>query len=253
MKKLVAVFGAIVLSLGLVTACDQSGDSGASRGPGGLIGDAGGSDPGSDDGVIDVEQWVSDYVTAAAQVRTVHIVVTQDVSGGGGNQATTRMEIDMDVKARAYAVAGEIMGVSFEMVIIGDTVYFDLDGTTQEMSLDALGMSEDEMNPAADIERQRDAITKVELVGSEKVGGVPTDHYVITYDVAKMNEILDAQSMDGVIQGGTVTADVWLDDKMQTMRYKSTIKVEAAGITGKVTSDAVYSDYGKPVTIKAPR
>ncbi|MDR3069330.1 MAG: hypothetical protein LBU50_07490, partial [Cellulomonas sp.] len=63
MRKLVAVLGAAVISLGLVTACDQS------RGPdfvtstesGGVVGDGGSSPEPDDNDAIDVDQWVDDY------------------------------------------------------------------------------------------------------------------------------------------------------------------------------------------------
>lgn len=251
MKKIVAVLGATVLSLGLVAACDQSADSGDTRGSSGPVDDRE-SSTSPDGGRIDVEGWVDDFVSATSAITTVHVVVDQEISASG-EEMTSHLEIDIDTTVGAYSAEGDVTGTPFDMSVVDGTAYVSTGGAVQEMSLEQLGMSEADLNPATDIERQRDAITKVELVGNEKVGGVETDHYVITYDVATMNEILDDQSMGGEIQGDTATADIWLDDQMRVTRYKSILKVTAAGTAATVTSDAVYSDFGKPVTIEAPR
>ncbi|MCL2090575.1 MAG: hypothetical protein FWH11_05040 [Micrococcales bacterium] len=262
MKKLAAVLGAAILGLGLVAGCDQSSNSGDSRSRGGALDNGRGSNGDGDQ--IDVEQWFDDYLVATSQMTTVHAAIDQEISLSGQNvtdqNVKAHMEIDMDATKSAYSmtITMDLTGmitevVSAEAVIIDGTTYISIDGEVREMSIDELGLSESDLNPAASIKQQRNSITKVELVGSEKVGGVETNHYIVTHDVAEMNKMLGSKTLEGEVQ--TIETDFWLDSDMRMIKYRSimTVKADAAGSIGTVTLEAVYSDYGKPVTITAPK
>ncbi|MCL2466442.1 MAG: hypothetical protein FWF02_09835 [Micrococcales bacterium] len=249
MKKLLVV----VLALGLGLVGCAKGDDGGGWGDGADFGDSG-ETAGADQtttGGGDTAEWFDGYVAATAAITTVHVVVDQEVSTAGQNM-TTHMEIDMDAKAGALSAHGDMIGMAFTMVVIDGRAYVEVMGVTQEGTLEEMGMSEGDMNPASDIERQRAAVTNVEMVGSERVGGVDTKRYTLTYDVAEMNKILAEKNSDGIVTGDTVTSDVWLDDQMRPVKYESTLTVNSSGVTGAVHQTALYSDYGKPVTVKKP-
>ena|GEM_PF-451346 len=203
-----------------------------------------------DRGTIDIDRWVDEYVAAADQITTGHIVVVQEIVTGGWT-GTSRLEVDMSGTDRYCAV--ETRGMSVVVVIVDDTAYVLRAGSDwEEMPRRLLSTREIHLNPAATVALQRTAITKVERVGSEEVGGVQTDHYVITYDTAKRTDVLFDISRDTILMGDTITADVWLDAQMRPIRYRSTLMMRKDMASGRVVQEAVYSDYGKPVTIEAP-
>ncbi|MCL2850451.1 MAG: hypothetical protein FWE61_10470, partial [Micrococcales bacterium] len=226
MKRCSAVVGAMVLSLGLVVGC-QSGGSNQTRNTTGV--DFGRSDGGQVGArEVDVDEWHEAYLAALGAITTVHIVIDQDLHVAG-EKLTTHLEIDLDIVAGAGVVRGNQLGEPVTTVIIDGRVYHDADGVTAEGTLQEMGMSPGDMNPASDIERQRPAVTKVELVGPERVAALETTRYTITYDVAEMNKLLDDNDIGGHVTGDTATADVWLDDQMRPIKYESTLLVEAEG------------------------
>ena len=198
----------------------------------------------------DVTQWVDDYVAAAGQVTTAHVVVDQTIVTGG-DTATTHLDVDLAGNDRSFT--GDGLGYSFAAVIVGDTAYLQSDDGWEDMPRSQLSVQEIHMNPAATIALQRVALTDVELVGSEEVDGVQTDHYVVTYDAAKRTDLPLGSSYSATVMGDTITADVWLDAQKRPVRYRSTILVRQDMASGRIVQEAVYSDYGKPVTIEAPQ
>jgi len=250
-------FLVVVVALGLaLVGCDNAGGGdGAADGKGVEFGDSSNSGDSGDGGptgaVSEIDRFLSGYESATGAITTVHVVVDQKITGGG-QSATSHFEIDMDAQAGAFAATGNMTGISFTMTIVDGRAYVDMGGMTQDGTLAEMGLSEADLNPASEIRRQSAAVTSVEMVGSENVGGVNTQHYVITYDAAEMNKILDEKQAGGTVAGDTVTADVWLDDQMRPMKYQTTMTVSASGVTASVTQTALYSDYGKPVNITRP-
>ena len=78
-------------------------------------------------------------------------------------------------------------------------------------------------------------------VGAEDVDGEQLDHYVLTVDAEKAAKAQGTQVPSG---SGTVTYDLWIDDQdlMRRLQFGS-------GATGMTLT---LSDWGKPVTVKAP-
>ncbi|MCL2850637.1 MAG: hypothetical protein FWE61_11455 [Micrococcales bacterium] len=199
----------------------------------------------------DIDAWVEQYTAAVAGTTTVHVVVRQEMVSGG-ETTIAHLEVDMSGTDRYGEVQIDPDG-AFLIVVVGDTAYAKPDGGVwDEMPRRLLAFSELHINPAATITVQRVSITAIELVASEDVDGVPTDHYVITYDVAKRTDLPMSVHYGAVLKGDTITADLWVDAQMRPVRYESTIMVRKDMATGRVVVQAVYSGYGTPVTIEPP-
>ena len=84
-------------------------------------------------------------------------------------------------------------------------------------------------------------LEKVVYVGAEDVDGEELDHYVLTVDAKKAARAQGTKVPSGT---GTVTYDLWIDDQdlMRRLQFGS-------GQTGMTLT---MSDWGKPVTVKAP-
>lgn len=251
-KKLAAMLG-VALGLGLVAGCgssDRPDGAESARSPA----DSSPTAAPLELTAVDVDQWFADYAAADAAITTVHAVVDQKTTGGVAE--TTHMEVDRDVASATFAVTMELMGAPAEVVVAEGTAYVRVGGgEPQGLSRNALGLTEATLNPVSAVEREREAVTKVERVGSasEQVGDIDADHYLITYDVARLNELQGADPTAGMVQGETATADIWLDVEGRPARYTSTRTTKTESLTFTVTTDVVYSDCGKAVTIEVPQ
>ncbi len=92
---------------------------------------------------------------------------------------------------------------------------------------------------------------KLELIGSEDVDGVATNHYRITMDPTQYLEAMDfPAAMAGMLPQELVT-EMWVDGDDLPRKFAQTIDIGAAGGGGS-TTEGTYSDYGTEVEIEAP-
>ncbi|MET9106965.1 hypothetical protein [Streptomyces zhihengii] len=121
------------------------------------------------------------------------------------------------------------------------------------------GLENMNQDPAAQLAILLDS-PNLKHVGSEKVGGVDTDHYKGSLTVAEMvdaNESLDVLSaeerkslLDGVEKAGIEGYDieVWVDGD----GYPAKMNVGMDSPEGAMTIVAEYSDYGAKATVQTP-
>jgi hypothetical protein len=95
---------------------------------------------------------------------------------------------------------------------------------------------------------------KLELVGSEEVDGVVTNHYRITLDPAQYLDAMDfPAAMTDMLPQELVT-EMWVDADDRPRQFEQTMEVPAMG-GGKPTTSTTrgtYSDFGTDVEIQAP-
>ena len=233
-KHLGAALSVAVLSLGLLTACGTSSGSGGtspspSDGPGGASPSAVVRTP------VDVDQWLAEVTAAAQGVTTAHFSITTETS------AVVEVEGDMDITDRGNPKATVAVGMSGgygqnDAIVIGGVVYMpNGDGTYDQLSPGAMASYFDVsewFDQGAVLARQRDAIATVELVGTEDVEGVQTEHYVVT------------------LQDGT-ESEYWLDDQRRVVQFSLTVPA-SSDQDSPTTVDGVFTDFGKAVTIEVP-
>lgn len=88
-----------------------------------------------------------------------------------------------------------------------------------------------------------DGVERVQLIGEEEVDGDDVRHYTLTVDSTKLD---GAQPLpEGVRLPEELAYDVWLDDDDRIRRMSMDLGASGA-------FDMTMSDWGTPVTIKAP-
>ncbi|MGW6796393.1 hypothetical protein [Streptomyces chartreusis] len=99
-------------------------------------------------------------------------------------------------------------------------------------------------------------------VGDEKIDGTGTTHYTGTAAVAELRASLDEvedkaaregrrRSLDQYEKAGVdeLTLDVWIDGDDRVRR----LRTQGFGRHGELDLTVTFLDYGKPVTVRAPR
>ena len=95
---------------------------------------------------------------------------------------------------------------------------------------------------------------KLELVGSEDVDGVETNHYRITMDPTQYLKAMEFPAAMADMLPKELVTEMWVDGDNLPRRFAQTIEVPAMGGGGATssTTEGTYSDYGTDVEIEAP-
>lgn len=215
----------------------------------------------------------------ATQHNSVHVTMAMSVPGLGSINSTGDMVFRPSV-AEHLTMAMPSVG-DMEMVLVNGTMYmklpaalagplgetgkpwtrFDLSGDNPvAQSLGSTADLADQVDPAKLIQQIAAAGT-ITRVTHDAVNGVPTTHYAITVDVAKMATSLsgnpaEQQAQRELAEHGvrTVPFDVWVDADNLPVRVVTHVAYAepATGQSAQVTVTINYTDWGKPVTITAP-
>ncbi|MFE7383577.1 hypothetical protein ACFU9F_24830 [Streptomyces zhihengii] len=227
--------------------------------------------------------------TSEAKSAKVRMTMKMPASmeGGGDMEMTGVMGWDptlMDMTVKGEAFQTEPGGPEqMRMLMVDNVMYMDMgaeaakdmDGKRwMKMDIGAIaeqsgdkelqkqmtgGLENMNQDPAAQLAILLDS-PNLKHVGSEKVGGVDTDHYKGSLTVAEMvdaNESLDVLSaeerkslLEGVEKAGIESYDieVWVDGN----GYPAKMNVGMDSPEGAMTIVAEYSDYGAKATVQTP-
>jgi hypothetical protein len=95
---------------------------------------------------------------------------------------------------------------------------------------------------------------KLELVGSEDVDGVATNHYRITMDPTQYLKAMEFPAAMADMLPQELVTDMWVDADNLPRKFSQTVEVKAAGGGTPTTSttEGTYGDFGADVEIEAP-
>ncbi|WP_439938222.1 hypothetical protein ACS3YM_01210 [Nocardia sp. N13] len=95
---------------------------------------------------------------------------------------------------------------------------------------------------------------KLELVGSEEVDGIPTNHYRITMDPSRYLEAMDFPAAMADMMPEELVTEMWVDGDNLPRKFVQTIDVPGAGggAAASSTTEGTYADFGTDVEIEAP-
>lgn len=99
-----------------------------------------------------------------------------------------------------------------------------------------------------------EAPKKLELVGSEELDGVATNHYRITLDPAQYLDAMDFPAAMTEMMPKELVTEMWVDADDLPRQFEQTMEVPGMG-GGKPTTSTTrgtYSDFGTDVEIEAP-
>lgn len=235
------------------TACgsDDAGATGSTKDSAGS--DTGTTDSGKDSGSgdatgkdVDPEEFFSKVFKTLEDGSSASI--SMDMAGAKGDgvmsfasDGTVSMDLEM-----------ETGGQKMRMIMVDGTYYMSTPDLPNGMFLsiepDDMGMGAltDEISgvsPKEQLDRVKEAVTKVTKVGEEKVDGETLSRYKLEIDVAKAGELAGIDAEDAASAAGA-SYELWVDKDFYQRRFV----VE----TGGQTMDMSYDDWNKPVSIKAP-
>ncbi len=92
-------------------------------------------------------------------------------------------------------------------------------------------------------------LKSLDLVGSEEIEGVDTDHYRAVMSTANYSKALGLPADVASSLPATIPVDMWVDEDNRPIRYE--IELTVQGITSKTSQ--TYYDFGADVTVTVPK
>ena len=95
---------------------------------------------------------------------------------------------------------------------------------------------------------------KLELIGTEDVDGVSTNHYRITMDPTRYLEAMDFPAAMADMLPKELVTEMWVDGDNLPRKFAQTMEIPAAGggAATSSTTEGTYTDFGTEVQIEAP-
>ena len=260
---------ALVLSVGVgLAACsdDSSGsDSSSSATDSGTDEGADSSDEGAEETEDAAELTELDaagfYPAVMDAMREAETFNFQTVSGSGGQSQTMEGQArfgDDGVEMKASSTGAQAM----EMILLDQAMYLkspDLGTGDKWLKVDLsdpnslFGMIGKATDPEV-MFKAMEAPKKLELVGTEEVDGVETNHYRITMDPAKYIAAMEFPPAMADMMPEELVTEMWVDGDDLPRKFSQTLEVPAVagGKPTSTTSEGTYSDFGTDVEIEAP-
>jgi hypothetical protein len=261
---------ALVLSVGLgLAACsdDSSGSDSSSSAT-----DSGADEASEDAETEDAEETdeadapteldaAGFYPAVMEAMREAETFNFQTVSESGGQSQTMEGQArfgDDGVEMKASSTGAQPM----ELILIDQAMYLksaDLGTGDKWLKVDLsdpnslFGMIGKATDPEV-MFKAMEAPKKLELVGTEEVDGVETNHYRITMDPTKYLEAMEFPAAMADMMPKELVTEMWVDGDDLPRKFSQSLEVPAMG-GGKPTStssEGTYSDFGTDVEIEAP-
>ena len=260
---------ALVLSVGVgLTACsgDSSGSDASSASDSGS--DAGSATSDESDDAEEAEEAALTELDAAGfypavmeAMREAETFTFQTVSESGGQSQTMEGQArfgDDGVEMKAASTGAQPV----EVIMVGRAMYLkspDLGTGDKWLKIDLsdpnslFGMIGKATDPEV-VFKAMEAPKKVELLGTEEVDGVETNHYRVTMDPSQYLDAMEfPTSMADMLPEELVT-EMWVDGDNLPRKFSQSLDVPSVsgGTSTSTASEGTYSDFGTDVEIEAP-
>lgn len=256
---------ALVLSVGVgLTACsdDSSGtessssatDSGADDG----ADDSGETEEADAPAELDEAAFYPAVMEAMKEAETFNFTTVSETAGQSQTMEGQARFGDDGVEMKASSTGQQAM----EVVLIDKAMYLkspDLGTGDKWLKIDLsdpnslFGMIGKATDPEV-MFKAMEAPKQIELLGTEEVDGVETNHYRVTMDPSKYLAAMEfPPSMADMLPKELVT-EMWVDGDDLPRKFSQTLDVPSAagGKPTTTTSEGTYSDFGTDVEIEAP-
>lgn len=265
----------LVLTMGVgLASC--SGDGGSSDS--GSTTDAG-SDAGTDESTHDETEHETEHEEEASDESPAELSAADfypSVMAAMQEAETFTFEIVTEAAGQAQTMTGQARfgddGVqmhasgsgaqAMELILVDKSMYMksaDLGTGDKWLKIDLsdpnslFGMLGKATDPAVML-KAMEAPEKLELVGSEELDGVATNHYRITLDPAQYLDAMDFPAAMTEMLPKELVTEMWVDADDLPRQFEQTMEVPGMG-GGKPstsTTRGTYSDFGTDVEIEAP-
>ncbi|WP_210504282.1 hypothetical protein [Nocardioides xinjiangensis] len=201
------------------------------------------------------------YPSVMDAMREAETFAFETTTGTAGQTQTMTGEArfsDAGIEMQASSTGAQAM----EMILLGKAMYMK----SPELGTGGKWLKIDLSDPnslfgmigkATDPEvmfKAMEAPKKLELVGSEEVDGVETNHYRITLDPSQYLDAMEFPAAMADMLPEEMVTEMWVDADNLPRRFAQTLEVPAVGGGQPTTSttEGTYSDFGLDVEIEEP-
>ncbi len=197
-----------------------------------------------DTGDLSVDEFIEKFSGAYRQVKTY--AMEMKITSGEAGVISASGVVDQSGDSPAQHTKMTAMGMDMEVIQLDGVIYMLIASLSQDwirMTPEQAAQQGIDLPSSPDqmIAQAGDSFEAVEFIGTEDVGGVPTEHYKITL------------APDAVDEAGAALSgyDVWLDEIGFTRR----VLIEAAGDGdgGTFSTELLTTRVNEPVSIEAPQ
>ena len=260
----------LLTSLALTTAA-CGGDSGSEGSTGSDTSESGETstdeDPAGSSGDLEELEAAEFYpavMSALQEAGTFAFTLTSTTEGSdaGGMEMDGVMRYDdqgVDLRASGTAqgtqelemvVLDKVLYMSGMGMDLGDKKWFKVDMSDPNSLFGMLGKSTDPQLMFKAMEEPK----SFELLGTEEVDGVETNHYEIVMDTSAYAEAMEIPAQMATSLPEDIAVEMWVDADDLPRQFRQELELPAAGGAepSTTTTEGTYSDYGTDVTIEAP-
>jgi hypothetical protein len=201
------------------------------------------------------------YPSVMAAMREAETFNFETVSGSAGQSQTMSGQArfsDDGMEMKASSTGAQAM----EVILVGKAMYMKSAGLGTGDKWVKIDLSDPNslfgmIGKATDPEVMFQAMEspkKLELIGTEDVDGVSTNHYRITMDPTSYLEAMDFPAAMADMLPKELVTEMWVDGDDLPRKFAQTIEIPGTGggAATSSTTEGTYTDFGTDVEIEAP-
>ncbi len=210
---------------------------------------------------LTADEFYPSVMSALQDAETMSFSITTGGDSGESDIAGV-MRYDEDGVDMQAASDGE---QAMEMVMLDQILYISGEGmglpegkkwvkvdmNDPDNPLAMLGKSTDPSAMFAAMEAPK----KFELIGTEEVDGVATNHYNVVMDTAAYIKAMEMPAQMTSLMPKEIGMEMWLDAENRPVKFRQEVEIPSMTGSGEPTTSTTegnYSDFGDDVEIEAP-
>jgi hypothetical protein len=164
-----------------------------------------------------------------------------DMEASGSGQGADQLELVM---------LDQVLYLSGVGMDLGDKKWVKIDMSDPDSLFGMLGKSTDPAQMFKAMEEPKE----FELLGTEEVDGVETNHYLVVMDTAAYAEAMELPAQMSSALPEDIAVEMWVDADDLPRQFRQELEVPAmgGGPASTSTTEGTYTDYGTDVEIEAP-
>ena len=207
---------------------------------------------------LSADDFYPSVMAAMREAGTFNFETVSDSAGQAQTMAGQARFSDAGMEMRASSTGAQAM----ELILLGQAMYMksaELGTGDKWIKIDLsdpdslFGMIGKATDPEV-MFKAMESPQELELIGSEDVDGVATNHYRITMDPSKYLAAMDFPAAMADMLPEELVTEMWVDTDNLPRKFAQTLEVPSAtgGAATSSTTEGTYSDFGTDVEIEAP-
>lgn len=207
---------------------------------------------------LSVDEFYPSVMAAMREAETFNFETVSGIAGQEQRMSGQARFSDDGIEMKASSTGA----LAMEMILLGKAMYMkspDVGTGDKWVKIDLsdpdslFGMIGKATDPEV-MFKAMESPKKLELLGTEDVDGVPTNHYRITMDPSQYLEAMEFPAAMADVLPKELVTEMWVDGDSLPRRFTQTMEVPApgGGASTSNTTEGTYSDFGTDVEIEAP-